>query len=398
LKEKHFSFCTGIEDTFIAEPHPVTGRSLDEYHLTRHYDRWREDIALASDIGVDSLRWGIPWHLVNPAPGTWDWSWTDAVIEHIVQDRGLELVLDLMHYGCPRWLTTAFADPAYPDLVGEYAERALERYAEFVRSATPFNEPYTAAEWCGKKGDWPPCLNGEAGFYQVMIPVVKGMLTTMKVLEARGIECVQVEVASAAVAGDGVDEEEAELETLRQFVSWDLLFGRVDASHPLFGRMLAAGISGEDLDEIRSARPRIDLVGVNYYPQWSVQRLSRAPDGALLTSDHAGGAAWLERLCRRIAGYGRPIAITETSVRGSAEDKIRWMRDSLDSARRLRTEGIDIRGYTWFPALEMVDWKYRTGTGSFSDYRLDLGFWDLDRAPNAAYGAYREAIHAWRNP
>ena len=42
----------GIEDTFIIQPHRRTGRLLDEYELTQHYDRWREDLGLVASLGV----------------------------------------------------------------------------------------------------------------------------------------------------------------------------------------------------------------------------------------------------------------------------------------------------------------------------------------------------------
>ena len=40
-----FLWATGIEDTFITEPDPGTGRTLDEYELTDHYGRWEEDLS-----------------------------------------------------------------------------------------------------------------------------------------------------------------------------------------------------------------------------------------------------------------------------------------------------------------------------------------------------------------
>ena len=76
-----FIWAAGIEDTFIAAPHPVTGRILDEYALTEHYDRWEEDLQLIAGLGVSAARYGIPWYRVNPRPGEFDWSWTDGVIE-----------------------------------------------------------------------------------------------------------------------------------------------------------------------------------------------------------------------------------------------------------------------------------------------------------------------------
>ena len=36
-----FQWMAGIEDTFITAPSVKTGRTLDEYQLTEHYERWR---------------------------------------------------------------------------------------------------------------------------------------------------------------------------------------------------------------------------------------------------------------------------------------------------------------------------------------------------------------------
>ena len=59
------------QDTFITAPWPTTGRSLDEYELTRHYRYWSEDLELMASLGVKCARYGIPWHHLNPAPGRW---------------------------------------------------------------------------------------------------------------------------------------------------------------------------------------------------------------------------------------------------------------------------------------------------------------------------------------
>src|SRR2546421_6975385 len=85
-----FIWATGIEDTFIVEPHPRTGRTLDEYELTEHYDRWEEDLQLIADLGVPAARYGIPWYRVCPEPGRYDWSWTDRVLDRMVNTHRVE--------------------------------------------------------------------------------------------------------------------------------------------------------------------------------------------------------------------------------------------------------------------------------------------------------------------
>ena len=53
-----FLWAIGIEDTFITAPHARTGRTLDEYELTGHYERWHDDIHLMSQLGVRCARAG----------------------------------------------------------------------------------------------------------------------------------------------------------------------------------------------------------------------------------------------------------------------------------------------------------------------------------------------------
>src|SRR2546421_2913178 len=55
-----FLWATGVEDTFITDPWPQTGRTLDEYELTDHYRRWRSDLDLMASLGVRTARYGIP--------------------------------------------------------------------------------------------------------------------------------------------------------------------------------------------------------------------------------------------------------------------------------------------------------------------------------------------------
>jgi len=62
LGDDDFFWAVGIEDTFITAAWPGTGRTLDEYELTQHYTKWREDIGLMRELGVRRVRYGIPWH------------------------------------------------------------------------------------------------------------------------------------------------------------------------------------------------------------------------------------------------------------------------------------------------------------------------------------------------
>src|SRR5581483_5507488 len=122
-----FCWATGIEDTFITAPWPRTGRALDEYELTDHYGRWETDLGLMARLGVGAARYGVPWHRVNPAPGTWDWRAADAPLERLLT-LGIDPIVDLVHYGVPPWIPGAFLSPEFPARVAEFAARLAERF------------------------------------------------------------------------------------------------------------------------------------------------------------------------------------------------------------------------------------------------------------------------------
>ena len=55
LQPGSFIWAAGIEDTFITDPHPVTGRTLDEYELTGHYENMQADMDRAVSLGVSAM-------------------------------------------------------------------------------------------------------------------------------------------------------------------------------------------------------------------------------------------------------------------------------------------------------------------------------------------------------
>ena len=71
------------------------------------------------------------------------------------------------------------------------------------------------------------------------------------------------------------------------------------------------------------------------------------------------------------ARYGLPMLITETSIEGDDEMRSAWLDDSVQSIGELREEGLDIRGYTWWPVFDFVDWSYASGGRNVEEFVVD---------------------------
>ena len=76
--------------------------------------------------------------------------------------------------------------------------------------------------------------------------------------------------------------------------------------------------------------------------------------------------------------YSMPIMITETSAYGPPEVRSRWLERSVAAIKDVRSRGVPVVGYTWFPLFTMVDWRYRFGQGPIEDYHIQLGLFSLN--------------------
>lgn len=389
-----FHWCCGIEDTFISDPYPKTGKTLDEYELTDHYKLWRSDIHRVKSLGVDSLRWGIPWYKIEPERGVYDWSWTDEVIPYIVEEKGITLILDFMHYGTPLWMKDSFFDPDYPNYVVEYTAKVTERYRKYLEAVVPFNEPHTACEFAGRRGEWPPYASGYEGYLKVFKAVTKGAIRQTEYLHSVGVETIQVECSGGAITDIDEYRETALIETTVQSMFYNFLSGDLSGLEYFFPFLEKNGIDGSDLDWFSANGTDIGIMGINFYPQFSINRI-------VANGEREKHILWVDDLakllCARYERFGVPMMITETSGRDNQELKSRWLKNSTDEVLELRDGGLDVIGYTWFPIIDMYDWDYRTSYDvNKENFSAKFGFWSYSREENPLAQQYREIINKER--
>ena len=379
-----FRFAVGIEDTFVPQV-AVGRRALDEYDLTQHYHYWHSDLALAGEAGATTIRYGLPWYRINPAPGRFVWDWLDRVVDRL-EELGLETIVDLVHYGTPTWLDNQFLNHAYPQHVAEYAGRVAERYRGRLHAYTPLNEPLVNITFCGESGVWPPHLTGADGYVKLARAIARGIVETQRaVADATGGEATSVHVEAVTGFTGAVDAHAAKIEFLerRALLVEDLVVGKVDQDHPLTPYLLERGLDDDDLAWFQDNTAPPDVMGVNYYPLISTAELvAGEPIPAIRPMmprpKTTGALEELDAALRRFwERYRRPIFLTETSAMGSPEDRVRWLDESLAQVMRLRAGGVDVVGYTWWPLFHFVEWSYRDASGPADDYLVPMGMYDL---------------------
>jgi beta-glucosidase len=115
------------------------GNSVDFLH------RYKEDIAHAKSLGVDTFRFGIEWARVEPQPGVFDpaaFAFYDDVVAEI-RRQGMSPMITLSHWVHPAWFTAqgAWSGSKAVDEFVDYATRVVTRYKGQGATWITFNEP-----------------------------------------------------------------------------------------------------------------------------------------------------------------------------------------------------------------------------------------------------------------
>lgn len=365
-----FTWALGIEDTCVYPPDGAP--PLDEHVLTDHHLCWRDDLRQAAELGASAVRYGMSWPLVHIAPQEFDWSHLDEVIPFAADELGLDLIADLVHYGTPTWLPQSFADPAFPGALTDFAGALAGRYAGRIRAYTPVNEPLTTASFSGLRGVWPPHRTGWDGWVSVVLPIALAASQAIAAIREADPDAVVVHVEAATLVRAGDPEHASEAELLER-VGWlptDLLLGRVGATHPMHAWLLRHGASAEALHQLETAPGAPDVLGVNYYPNLTPRRLRRFGDRVVQVA-YDGGADGLAAALRGFSlRYGLPLAITETSIEGDDTTRTEWLRAAIATVHDLGYD-VDLRGFTWWPLFDFVDWSYASGGANVEEFAVE---------------------------
>ena len=163
----------------------------------------------------------------------------------------------------------------YPHYVARYAAAFAERYRPLVRWYTPLNEPIITALMCGMRGLWPPYLRGEKGYVRIML-----QFGARHYRNGERHQGDRSNVGNISRRGDRFDENDprgpsplARDETHRGYVCFDLLTGTLSHDHLLFSWLLRTGAALDDLLHLQENKISLDILGMNFYPQWSTKQI-----------------------------------------------------------------------------------------------------------------------------
>lgn len=362
---------------------------VDQLELTGHARR-DSDVDLIASLGVRAVRYPVLWERVAPhGLETASWSWSDARLDRL-RAHGVTPILGLVHHGSgPR--DTSLLDPMFPMKLAAYARAVAERYP-WLEWVTPVNEPLTTARFSGLYGHWYPHACSDRAFVRALLHECFAVRAAMHAIReiAPHAKLVQTEDLAHIHAVPAL-EYQAEFENHRRWLTWDLLTGRVDRTHPLYAYLTRAGAMERELASLRNDPCPPDIIGVDYYVT-SERYLDDAVDA--YPSHCHGGNGWhryvdaeVARVCpeqRRGAAalitetwerYHIPIAITEAFLScDDCAERVRWFAELWSAALAARDAGCDVRAVTAWALFGVHGWNE---LATHTRGRYDAGAFDV---------------------
>ena len=343
---------------------------FDQIQRSGHADR-AEDLDRFAELGIRTLRYPILWERTAPhGLEHIDWRWADSRLKRL---RRLEIspIVGFVHHGSgPRH--TSLVSSCFPEKLAQFAAAFAERFP-WVQSYTPVNEPLTTARFSGLYGVWYPHGSDAYTFARAVLIQCRATVLAMRAIR-------RVNPAAQLVQTDDLGKSfstpalayQAEFENERRWLSWDLLCGRVNRDHPMWGYLRWAGIEEPELEFFLEHPCPPDIIGINHYltsERFLDERIDRYPPhthGSNGTHSYAdveavrvrpqgiaGPGAMIRETWER---FGLPVAVTEAHLGCSREEQLRWLGEVWSAACEARAEGVDVRAVTAWALLGSFDW------------------------------------------
>ncbi|MGI8828051.1 MAG: GH1 family beta-glucosidase [Chloroflexota bacterium] len=408
-----------IWDRFSNTPGKVRNGESGEIACD-HYHRYREDVALMRELGLDAYRFSIAWPRILPmgrgAVNEKGLDFYDRLVDELL-DSGIEPFVTLYHWDLPQALEDegGWTNRATADAFAAYTHVVVRRLGDRVRHWITLNEPWVVA-WPGYAlGVLAPGRDGgEAAALQAIHVQLLAHGKGMEVIRGAAPEAqagITLNLTPIYPASEAEDDVRSARYTDGRENRWflDAVFtGHYPDDMLELWREHVPSIEGRDMDTISMP---IDFLGINNYSRGVVRAdptgrnklgLDVRPENAKFTDTGwevypDGIFDLLERVRRE---YGpRRIYITENGAAfpdvrshdGQVHDpeRVQYLEWYTDSIGRALEGGVPLAGYFVWSLLDNFEWAH----GYWKRFGITyLEYSTLERVPKASFQWYRSFI------
>jgi beta-glucosidase len=352
-----------------------------------HYRRFRDDVRLMKELGLQAYRFSIAWGRVFPqGRGRRNERGLDFYRQLVecLREHGIEPFVTLYHWDLPQALDDlgGWANRDSAEWFADYAHAMFRALDGDVKLWTTLNEPWVVAHEGYLRGTHAP---GHASLTET--PRVSHNLLRAHALAARAFRAdgqgqiglvvnLEPKHAASESATDRMAVAHAHAYMNRQYLDPLFLGAYPEEMAGIFGD---AWPSFPD-EEMKLLREPFDFLGVNYYTR-SVNRHDPAAPPLHASPVWQAGAEYTQMEWEEFpAGlteallwvkrrYGDiPLYVTENGAAfddppphdGRLEDprRVAYLRSHLGAVRAALEQGVDVRGYFAWSLFDNFEWSH----------------------------------------
>lgn len=388
-----------------------------------HYHRFREDVAMMKQVGLQAYRFSIAWPRVLPEgtgrvnPAGLDFY--DQLVDELLA-AGITPWATLYHWDLPLELyyRGGWLNPQSPEWFAEYADLVGRRLGDRVKHWMTLNEPACAINLGMQIGMHAP------GDQLAYAQVIRGAFHLMKA-HGRSVQALRAAVPEAQIGLANVggsffpaSTSPQDVEAARQMTFeapddglWSTTFWLEPMLQGRFPQdwleKHASSLAGLDQADLQVMHQPLDFLGINIYNSILVRAGENGPEkvpfgpGCPRTLMDwpvtPESLYWYPKFIWE--RYQLPLVITENGVStpdwismdGKVHDpqRIDFTRRYLIQLRRAVREGVDVRGYFHWTWMDNFEWAegYRQRFGL-----VYVDFQTLQRIPKDSARWYAKVI------
>ncbi|GMY15070.1 beta-glucosidase [Fagus crenata] len=389
--------------TAAAQPSNQYNIGIDSYH------RYKEDVKLMKDLGMNTYRFSITWTRILPN-GTLSGGVNQVGIDHynsVINElvkNGMEPFVTLIHNDMPQALQDKYGgllSRSFIDDFKDFSEVCFKNFGDRVKNWITINEPSVLADFGYMYGIAPPfrcsypagpCAAGNSSTEPYIVS------HNMILAHAAAVRLYRERYQSRyfKAYSDSKKHKAAAKRLTDSLMGWyiePLMFGEYPKSMKLLVKERLPIFSEEEKKMITGT---LDFIGLNYY----TSRFAKADGGGFIYIYPKGLQKLLELMKQN---YQNPkIYITENGMTETKNDtipldqalkdpkRIDFIKRHLYRMSNAIKNGVNLKGYFYWTPFDGLEWTagYNTRFGLyFVDYNDNL-----KRIPKQSARWFREFL------
>jgi beta-glucosidase len=395
-----------IWDTFVHTPGKISKGETGDVSVD-HYHRYKEDIALMKELGLDAYRFSTSWARILPnGTGTINQSgldFYDRLVDELLRNK-IEPYACLFHYDLPQALQDKGGWPNRDTAhaFAEYAQILTRHLSDRVKVWMTHNEPWVSAMAGYFSGEHAPGIKEPITGFKALHHIFLSHGLAAEAIRASARQPVKIGITlnlnpvhpASDTRRDHAAAKRMDIALNRLQLDPLLLGTSPMQAFPLVKSLTRSMVKSGDYEKMHT----LDLLGVNYYTRTVVKFDRKFPVVAaaqIQPGENEYSGMWeiypegiYEILTRIWKDYSSPIPrgdgpgeahnmgvrempeimVTENGVpvpdgidfdgRIRDERRIRYLQNHLAQIQRAMAEGVPVKGYFHWSLMDNFEWAH----------------------------------------